>query len=118
MHSCLAHSVEDHFEGKDPALRSMFDCLRRNMERFGPIRIDAVQSNINLAGKYHFAGVTVLKDRLKVGFLLHRRLEHPRIIRTQKVDSNKYSHFVKLARREDIDKQFLAWMKEAYSLRK
>lgn len=117
-HSCLARSVASHFEGKPTKLKALFDSLTREMRRFGPIRIDAVQTSINFAGKYHFAGLRVQKDSLRLGFLLDRRLDDERILRTQKLGEAAFGHSVKLARREDIDARLLGWLKAAYRLRR
>ena len=47
-HSCRVHEFDDHFRGRDPRLRSIFESLRRSLERTGPLRLDAVESTINL----------------------------------------------------------------------
>lgn len=113
-HSCRPVPVDSHFEGKPQGLRKLFDHLCRELKRFGPLRIDAVKSGINLIPKHHMGGVRVLKDRLQVGFLLSRRVEGPRIIRTQKVGPAAHTHAVDLSSKPELDNELLSWLKEAY----
>ena len=115
-HSCVRRSVEDHFEGKPEEVRRTFVRLVGELERLGPIRVDAVKSGINIAGRAHFAGARPQKDGLRVGFLLGRRLEHPRVLRAEWVGGRVYAHSVKLAREEDLD-ELLGWLAEAYELK-
>ncbi len=115
-HSCVSYSIEDHFRGKPTSLKEIFDLLLTKLKRYGPVRIDAVKSSINIAGKRHFAGVNVRKDSLNVGFLMNRELRDERIFRSQSLGGKRFGHVVKLGRIEDVDAQLMGWLKEAYSL--
>lgn len=117
-HSCVSHSIKNHFRGKPEYLRRIFDRLVARLRRLGAVRVDAVKSSINLASKSHFGAVRVLKNSLNLGFLLDRKVESQRILRTEKVGERRFGHSVKLSRLEDVDEQLMEWMKEAYSLSK
>ncbi len=54
-HSCLSRPLQKHFEGKPLSLKVMFDHLVERLRMFGPVRLDAVKTSINIAGKSHFA---------------------------------------------------------------
>ncbi len=84
---------------------------------FGPVRLDAVKTSINIAGKSHFAGLQVLRDSLKLGFVMNSKLHNKRILRCQRLGKTVYGHTVKLIRKKDIDAELLRWLKRAYSLR-
>lgn len=112
-HSCVSISVEEHFRGKQDRLRGVFRRLHNALRRTGPVRVDAVKSAINLADRFHFAMIYVQKDGLKVEFALDRRLDDPRVIRTQDLSSNRVIHFVKVTREEEVDSQLLGWLREA-----
>ena len=113
-HSCHPVSVDAHFEGKAGWLRELFDELCKQLEKLGPLRVDAVKTGINLIPKHHLGGVRVLKDRLHVGFLLNHRLGSPRITRCQQVGPSAYVHGVYLASKGDLYGEVLSWLKEAY----
>jgi len=114
-HSCLSYSVEDHFKDKSPELKKTFDSLEQRARRFGPVRTDAVKSLITLSGQSHFAAVYVRKNSLSVEFALERKLSDERIEKSTKL-LNRYCHFVNLTKPQDVDKQLMAWLEEAYFL--
>ncbi|MFQ5798135.1 MAG: DUF5655 domain-containing protein [Bacteroidota bacterium] len=117
-HSCVFYAVEEHFVGKPPSLNKAFDYLIAKIRQFGPIRIDAVKSSVNIAGKYHFATVFVLRNSLDLQFIFDRYLDHRRIFRTQKLGPAKHSHVVKLVHKQDVDAELLRWLRKAFSLRR
>ena len=75
QHSCLAHTVEDHFRGKDLQLRITYEVLVSKLREFGPLRIDAVKTSINFISKHHFGGMRVQKQSLRLGFISDEKIE-------------------------------------------
>ncbi len=116
-HSCVKVSVEDHLEGKPEIIREIFDKLVVKLREFGPVRIDAVKTSVNLAGRSHFGAVQIQNSCIKLGFLLDRPVEDERIILTQKIAEAFYRHVVRLCKLEEIDAQLLSWLNRAYQLR-
>ena len=115
-HSCLAWTAADHFRGKDPHLKKLYKRLVDRMGRFGPVRIDAVQRSINLISHYHFGGIEVRKDYLRIGFLSERVIRSRRIIRRTKLGPKRVGHTVVLSSLGDIDDQLLGWLEKAHAL--
>lgn len=62
-----------------------------------------------------FAEVRARRDRLVLGFLLSRVVEHPRIIRTLRLSAHRTAHFVDIARPADVDRSVRDWLSEAYA---
>lgn len=116
-HSCAPQPVDQNFEGKPACLKEVFDELLRQVRQYGPVRTDAVKSSIHFASKHRFAAVHVLRNSLSLEFILDRKLEHQRILRSQKFGKKSYSHFVKLAHKEDIDGELMRWLRRAYALK-
>ncbi len=115
-HSCKAQSVKHHFRGKDPKLRETYDVLITRLRELGPLRIDAVKSGINLASKYHFGGVSVRQDYLRVGFLSDAVIVDERIVKRERLGPAKVGYGVILRAPNDVDEQLLGWFKRAYEL--
>lgn len=61
-HSCKAQSVVNHFSGKDPRLKAIFESLIRKLKRTGPLRVDAVN------GLYLICGVAIVACIAWAGF--------------------------------------------------
>jgi len=79
--------------------------------------VDAVKTSINLAARAHFAGVTVQKEALTVGFVLARRVEDLRIARHAFLGGRWIGHRVRVAKPDELDPQLLDWLKESYDLK-
>ncbi len=115
-HSCRAQPVERHFRRKNPVLRQIYRRLLAALRKFGPLRVDAVQTSINLVSTHHFGGLTVRRDYLRLGFLSDRVIDDPRIVRREPLGPNRIGHSVLLRTSSDVDAQLLAWLRRAYTL--
>ena len=115
-HSCLVWTVADHFRGKNPHLKQLYQRLVARMGRFGPMRVDAVQRSINLISRYHFGGIEVRKGYLRVGFLADKPVASQRIVRRQELGPRRVGHTVILTSQKDVDDQLLGWLQKAYAL--
>jgi hypothetical protein len=112
-HSHAGRTIDSHFANR-PEAKIIFADLIKKMEGFGPLRADAVETSINLIAKHHLGGVRVLKNGLRIGFVLARKLADPRILKTEWVGGSKYLHSVRVDSSRDLDGPLLAWLKEAY----
>ena len=115
-HSCLVHTVAHHFRGADPQLRQTYDLLIKRLREFGPLRVDAVKSGINLVSKYHFGGVAVRRHYIRLGFLSDEVIGDARIIRRRKQGPKRVSHWVRLRSPSDVDGRLVSWLKKAHAL--
>jgi hypothetical protein len=115
-HSCLAQSLNRHFQGKAPQLRQIYEELVARLRKLGPLRVDAVKSSINFASKYHFGGLSVKRDYVRLGFLSEEVITDERIIKTERVGPNRVGHVVILRSRGDVDAQLMKWLKQAFTL--
>ena len=115
-HSCRAVSIADHFRGKDPQLRMLFESLRRALSRTGPLRVDAVQSSINLVSGHHFGGVAVRRDHLRVGFIADHEIRSERISGVEKVGPHRVGHHVSVHSIKDLDDELLGWLVGAQAM--
>lgn len=113
-HSCQAVGVGAHFRGKPAELRDLFDYLCRAMRKWGPLRTDAVKTSINLIPRLHMGGVRVLRDRLRLAFLLDRRVAGRGVHRIERITSGSYLHVVSLTKRSDVSGAVLRLLKEAF----
>jgi hypothetical protein len=109
-------SVADHFRGKAPQLRRLFESLRRSLSRTGPLRLDAVRSSINLVSGHHFGGVAVRRDHLRVGFLADHEIKSARISRVERVGPRRVAHHVSVYSTNDLDDELLGWLADAQAM--
>jgi hypothetical protein len=116
-HSCRTVSLEHHLR-HGAAVQALFDRLVHEVEReVGRCEVVSLPCCIHLRGTYDFLAVLPRRDRLEVRFTLARRVESPRIDRSEQTSRAGQKHRVSLASQEDIDAEFLGWVEEAYHLR-
>jgi len=115
-HSCAVKGLDEHFRGRDPHLREVFDALVSRLRRLGPVKIDPVKTSINLTARHHIGAVTVRGTYLRVGFYGAKRIMDPRIVHFERL-GDKFGHSVVLETVDDIDEQLMAWLAAAYAMR-
>jgi predicted RNA-binding Zn-ribbon protein involved in translation (DUF1610 family) len=113
-HACARHTVAEHFAGRDPILRSLFDGLVALLRRFGPVRIVPGKTGIAFQQRMRFASVFVRKNHLEAGFILPRRLDHARIKKVVAYSPHAYAHHVEIRSPADLDEELAGWLRETY----
>jgi Domain of unknown function (DUF5655) len=76
-HSCSNYSLEGHFEGKEPAVREIFNKLLELIEQCGPVTVIPQKTRIAIQARVRFAGGVARKNWFDAGLWLTRRTEHP-----------------------------------------
>ena len=112
-HSCLVVPLDQHFEGRPPALRAAFDALVAAAEANGPVTVNATKSRITLQVRMRFAAVEPRRDHLRAHLVLKRRIEHSRLV-VEHLEPDYYVHRFTLTGAADVDDELAAWVAEAY----
>ena len=76
-HSCARYDLDDHFRGRPPGVRRLFDRFRAMVEACGPVTMYAQKTRIVFMVRVRFASVTVRARSIRVGFWLPRLLDDP-----------------------------------------
>lgn len=116
-HSCEVKGLEEHFRGRDPELRELFDELVRRLRKLGPVKVDPVKTAINLTALHHFGAVTVRGNFLRLGFLSEKRIADARIVHVERLGPEKFGHSIVLESVEDLDDVVMDWLAAAYRSR-
>ncbi len=115
-HSCGRFSLEDHFAGKEPVVRELFDHLLETMREFGPVSVFPVKTRIVFQAEVQFAAAMPRKRWLDGYSWLRRRAAHPRIRRVEMGIYRDYGHIFRLTRPANLDEDFAGLLHEAYLL--
>ena len=113
-HSCGRHSIDEHFENKDPGVRYLFEELVRAARECGPVHVYAQKTRIVFQTRGRFVAVTPRKHHLGGHIWLKRSRSHPRIHRIDPLLDRDFVHNFRLTRPEDIDDGFRELIREAY----
>jgi hypothetical protein len=115
-HSCSRHSLDEHFDGKDPLLRKIFDRYLALVKKCGPVTVYAQKTRITFQVRVRFAGAVVKKNWIEGGVWLKRKVEHPRFFRIESVTPRDHVHRFRLSQLEDIDDELAEFIREAYAV--
>jgi hypothetical protein len=113
-HACGRSRLADHFQGKPPQIRALFDAVVAARRSIGPARILPEKTRIAFQVRMSFAQVTPQQKWLDGHVVLARRLEHPRFRRIETFSPRNHMHVFRLSEPGEIDGDFRAWLAEAY----
>jgi hypothetical protein len=109
-------TVKSHFEGKDPAVRQIYDRVLKAAGEFGPVIEDPKKTSIHLVNKTAFAGVATRKSAIVLTIKSNRRIPSPRIHKSEQTSAQRFHHEVKLTLLAEVDSELVSWLKDAYAL--
>jgi len=108
---------QDHLQGKDPIVPLIFKKLIKEVQKFGPVKVEPKKMTIQLMNRYAFTGIVVRKNCLNLEIHLNHKLKSKRLSKIDQASANRYQHLITLISPSDIDDELLGWMKEAYDLK-
>lgn len=112
-HGCGRFTVAQHFKGK-PQLRKLYDAFLKMVRENGPVREHPVKTRIAFIARMSFCGVAVMKDKLRAGLILTRRVESPRFFKITKYTSRCFGHYFYIQSMDDLDDELRRLVAEAY----
>jgi uncharacterized protein DUF5655 len=115
-HSCSNVSLESHFTGKSEKVRALFNELLALIKKCGPVKVLPEKTRIAFQVRMSFIAVQVRRDYLIGHFVFGRRIEHPRFSRVETFSRRNHLHAFRLDILSDLDDEFAAWIREAYTV--
>ena len=97
-------------------LRETFDAYAAAARQNGPLTVYAQKTRIVIQRRVRFAGVVVRKDWLDAHIWLKRRVNHPKLVRTESFGRLGYGHHFRLCVPEDVDSSLVELLREAYAI--
>ncbi len=116
MANTTSRAVDDHFDGKAPAVRATYDRLLNALNRLGPVIEEPKKTSIHLVNASAFGGVATRKDYLILTIKSDRKLASKRFRKSEQVSANRYHYEINLATPKDVDRELMAWLKASYEL--
>src|SRR4249919_1861235 len=113
-HACGRHTLASHFEGKSPAVRTIFDRLFRLARKNGPVTVLPEKTRIAFQVRMSFAAFVIRKNRVDGHVVLARRLANPRFTRVETFSPRNHLHAFRFESVNDVDSEVAGWLAEAY----
>jgi len=115
-HSCTNHTLAEHFKGKPPALRRLFDRYLAVVRRNGPVTVIPQKSRIAFQVKVRFAGAIIRAKWIEGAMWLRRRVSDQRFHRVEAYTPRDFGHYFRISRAEDLDATLATYLAEAYAI--
>lgn len=84
--------MQDHFTGRAPIVRTLFDSLVEIIEGFGAVNVYAQKTSIVFQVRVRFARAMPKKQTLDGHFSLKRRAHHPRLTKVEHLLRKDWIH--------------------------
>ena len=100
----------------DPVALALYRQLLDSIQPFGPFQEEVKKSSIHLVRSSPFAGVHFRKRAIALTIEAAIPIDSPRVLKTEQVSTNRWHLDTKLTIDGDIDRELLAWLRDAYNL--
>ena len=116
-HSCNKIPIDVHFKNKDK-IKEIFDYLVKQIKKqIGKCQIISIPCCIHLFGNYDFLAALPKKDRLEIRFGLDHKLKSSRLKQSVPVSSKYFKNCINIIKLEEVDKELINWLNQAYHLK-
>ena len=115
-HACGRHDLAHHFQGKDPAVRALFNALRRAIRECGPVTVLPEKTRIAFQVRMSFAQVTPRRRCLDGHLVLAQRSPDPRFRRIDTISPRNHVHHFRLTTADEIDAGLRRYLRDAYAV--
>ncbi len=115
-HSCEKHEVESLFIDKPANIWELYLNLISQIQEFGPMEIHIAKWNVTLRSATTFMTVIPENKHLTITFIRDEALDDFPVYDSYHYSKNRWSNLVKIESLDEIDRQLLSWLREAYLL--
>jgi uncharacterized protein DUF5655 len=112
----LDSGVARHFQGRDPAVRAIYDRILAHARSHAPVREEPKKTSIHLARRTPFAGVSTRHDAVILTLKSTHAILSTRVTKRQQVSANRWHLEVRLTDPKDVDRQLARWIDDSMLL--
>ena len=103
-------TVANHFTGRAPVVRAIYDRLLAVAAKSGPVKEEAKKTSIHLVRKTAFAGVATRKDSLILTLKSKTDLKSPRIHKREQASAHRWHLEIRLRDPREVDAELKQWL--------
>ena len=101
-HACGRYELDDHFAGKPPLVRAIYDAFLAMLEEIGPVTVLPEKTRIAFQTRMSVAQLTVRRHWVLGHFVLARRAEDPDFTKVETFSRRNHAHHFRLDSPEDV----------------
>src|SRR5580692_8058314 len=114
----MEYTELNHLEDKELVVTQIYKQLINELQKFGQLKIEPKKTSIHLGNRFGFAGVYTRKNYINLEVHLNYKLASQRVSKVEQASANRYHHIIKLTNIDEIDRELLNWLRQAYDLKK
>src|SRR2546426_1345776 len=107
-------SLDQHFEGRSPEVRRIYDAILAAALTFGRVRQEPKKTSIHLINKTAFAGVQTRREYLILTVKSRQDILSGRVFKREQASANRWHLELKLHSHKDVDTELKEWLREAH----
>lgn len=107
---------QDAFTLGGPTSRQLYKQFLTAIRPIGKFREEIKKTSVHLIRGSAFAGVHPRKQYLLLTIKAAAPIKSARIVKTEQVSKNRWHLEIKITSENDIDRELLVWLREAYDL--
>jgi len=111
-----SYSVPEHFRGRAPEVKGTYAEILEAARNLGPVREEAKKMSIHLVRKTAFAGVATRKTALILTLKSGSDLPSSRVTKRERASANRWHLEIRLDAPDQVDRELVGWLKNAYDL--
>jgi hypothetical protein len=105
---------DDHFLGKEPHVKKIYEALLRGVNKFGGVDVSPVKNGVMFKGLSTFLAVKPKKSWVDIEFILSEAINEFPVHKTFRYTKGKVAHFVRLEHPKEVTKKLLGWLEESF----
>ena len=117
-HSCGKYSLQELFSRSDPLVLKLFKKFARMARTCGPVKMIPQKTRAVFQVRMRFAGCYPRKSHLLCTVVLSRRLDVPRIVKTEVFAPHCILHQFRIYSENELDDEVQGWLYESYEVGK
>lgn len=110
------YSFETLFENKEEQVLTCYKAIIQNIETYAEPIIEVKKTTLHIIKKRAFLGVHPMKKWLDLNIVSDHPLSYSKLMKSEQISKNRYHNKVRLYSVEEIDKQLLDLIKDAYQM--
>ena len=116
-HSCVIYPVKKHLARGSDLAKNLYTELLKKLKKIGPIKIESLPCCIHFVSAYTFGCCYIMKNKIRLHFVLKEKIKDKRVNKWYKMPSQKYLYEVDIENKKELDEKLTKWLKEAYYLK-
>ena len=114
-HSCESYDLDPLFIKSNQGVRGLYEHLLSVVSKFGIIDVRVGSFNISIRNLSTFLIIIPERDHLTLGFMRDEPLDEFPVYQNHEQSKHRCTNHIKVESKDEIDKQLINWLKDAYN---